>query len=140
MPLVLEMKAGDKIIINGAVVELNSSHAKLIVHNQVSILRGKEIISEEEAATPAARVYFALQNAYMFPQHAEAYLKQFSTFIDQYVQSCPSAADLVSKIKAEVENGQLYRALKKSQELLLHQNKVLQDLEAQLQKQSTDEV
>ena len=139
MPLVLELKAGDKVIINGAVVELSSSHAKMIVHNQASILRGKEVISEEEAATPAARVYFALQNAYMFPEHAEGYLKQFTTYIDQYLQSCPSSAELVTRIKAEVDAGRLYKGLKEAQELVMHQHEVLQSLENHLQQIADDQ-
>ncbi len=63
----IEIKSGDKLIINGAVIEITGSNTKLLIHNQVSIHRQKEIMSEEESVTPAARVYFALQCAYIFP-------------------------------------------------------------------------
>ena len=133
MPLVLEMKAGDKVIINGAVVELFSHHAKLIVHNQASILRGKEVLTDEESATPAGRVYFALQNAYMFPEHQEGYLKQFNTFLSQYLESCPSAAEIVEKVRKEVDAGKLYKGLKAAQDLIMHQHGVLTQFEKQLE-------
>lgn len=132
MPLKLEMKMGDRIIINGAVLEVVTPHAKLIVHNQAAILRGKEIIAEEHAVTPATRVYFALQSAYLFPEHTEQYLKQFAEFIDQYLVACPSAKDIVTEVKDAVDSGLLYKGLKKAQKLVLHQQGVLQEFEEQL--------
>ena len=59
----IEIKSGDKLIINGAVIENTGSNTKLLIHNQASILRQKEVMSEEDSITPAARVYFALQCA-----------------------------------------------------------------------------
>lgn len=133
MPLKLEMKMGDRIIINGAVLEVGTPHAKLIVHNQASILRGKEIIAEEHAITPATRVYFALQSAYLFPDHQAEYIQQFWTFIEQYEEACPSAADIIKDVRDEVEAGHLYKALKSAQKLVLHQQNILREFEEQLE-------
>ncbi len=140
MPLKLEMKMGDRIIINGAVVEVASPHAKIIVLNQAALLRGKEILSEEQAVTPATRVYFALQSAYLFPDFAEQYLQQFEEFVEQYRLACPSAGEIVEKIKDEVSNGQLYRGLKKAQELVGHQQGVLHEFEEQLLAMVDDDI
>lgn len=129
MPLKLEMKQGDRIIINGAVLEAASPHTKIVIHNQAAILRGKEILTEEQSVTPATRVYYALQSAYLFPEHAEEYLNQFWMFVDQYREACPSAADIVDEIKDKVYEGQLYPALKGAQKLILHQQGVLKNLE-----------
>jgi len=129
MPLKLEMKQGDRIIINGAVLEAASPHTKIVVHNQAAILRGKEILTEEQSVTPATRVYYALQSAYLFPEYAEEYLNQFWMYIDQYREACPSAADIVDEVKDLAYNGKLYPALKASQKLILHQQGVLSDLE-----------
>lgn len=129
MPLKLEMKQGDRIIINGAVVEAASPHTKIVVHNQAAILRGKEILTEEQAVTPATRVYFSLQSAYLFPEYADTYLEQFWLYIDQYGQACPSAIDIVDEIKDKVYDGKLYPGLKAAQKLILHQQGVLLDLE-----------
>ena len=132
MPLKLEMKMGDRIIINGAVLEVATPHTKLVIHNQASILRGKEIIAEEHAITPATRVYFALQSAYLFPENRVDYIQQFWTFIDQYEEACPSAADIVGDVRKEVEAGQLYKGLKSAQKLVLHQQGILHEFEEQL--------
>ena len=39
MPLKLDFKAGDKMIINGTVIENVGPNAKLLIHNEASILR-----------------------------------------------------------------------------------------------------
>ena len=132
MPLKLEMKQGDRIIINGAVLEAASPHTKIVIHNQASILRAKEILTEEQAITPATRVYYALQSAYLFPEHVDQYLMEFSEFVQQYLVACPSAIDIVEKIKDEISQGQLYRALKCARELVMHQQGVLHEFEEQL--------
>ena len=57
MPLSIDFKAGDKIIINGAVIENLGSNSTISIHNQAAILRGKEILSAEDSTTPASRIY-----------------------------------------------------------------------------------
>ncbi len=132
MPLKLELKQGDRIIINGAVLEAASPHTKIIVHNQAAILRAKEILSEDQAVTPATRVYYALQSAYLFPDHADKYLVQFSEYVQQYLIACPSAVDIVENIKDEISQSKLYQALKHARELVIHQQGVLHEFEQQL--------
>lgn len=132
MPLKLELKQGDRIIINGAVLEAASPHIKIIVHNQAAILRSKEILSEEQAITPATRVYYSLQSAYLFPEHSDTYLDQFSEYVEQYLIACPSATNIVENIKREISQGKLYRALKHARELVVHQQGVLHEFEQQL--------
>ena len=91
MPLKLDFKAGEKLVINGAVVENVGGNAKLLVHNESAIIREKEILTQAETNTPAARVYFALQCAYMFPRHEEEYLATFREFLGDYIKAAPSA-------------------------------------------------
>ena len=66
MPLSIDFKAGDKIIINGAVIENLGSNSTISIHNEAAILRGKEVLSAEDSTTPASRIYFTLQCAYIF--------------------------------------------------------------------------
>ena len=128
MPLSIDFKAGDKIIINGAVIENLGSNSKLSVHNQASILRGKEILSEEDSKTPASRVYFALQCAYIFPQNEEEYVASFENFLNEYVAACPSASEIGEVIREAVLNGQLYKGLKSAQKLIAHEGALLRSL------------
>ncbi len=123
----IEIKSGDKLIINGAVIENTGSNTKLLIHNQVSILRQKEVMSEEDIVTPAARVYFALQCAYIFPQKKTQYLTSFDEYVRQFADASQSSTPIIGKIMEEVREDRLYQALKAAQDLLKHE-KDLMDL------------
>ena len=139
MPLTIDFKAGDKIIINGAVIENLGSNSKLSVHNQAAILRGKEILSEEDSKTPASRVYFALQCAYIFPQAQAEYVASFEAFLNEYLVACPSASEIGDVIRKEVESGLLYKGLKSAQKLIVHESDLLQSLGEEIEVAVSDE-
>jgi len=134
VPLVIDFKSGDKLIINGVVVENGGPSSKLIVHNESAILREKEVLSAEDSKTPASRVYYALQCAYVFPQHRDDYLRQFRSYLADYATAAPSAKPVADKILKEVDAGKLYKGLKASQELIMHEAKVLDDLRQSLER------
>ena len=129
MPLSIDFKSGDKIIINGAVIENLGSNSKLSVHNQAAILRGKEVLSAEDSKTPASRIYFALQCAYIFPMKTGEYVEAFEKLMDEYVGACPSATDIADNIRALVGKEQLYKALKAAQDLIQHEAEILNALQ-----------
>jgi len=126
VPLKLEFKAGDKLMINGAVIENIGANAKILIHNEAAILRNKEVLSEADEATPAARVYLALQCAYMFPDQSDKYMELFGQYLNDYIQACPSAQDIAKDIQDNVAQGRIYKALKKTHGLIAHEATVLQ--------------
>lgn len=128
MPLTLELKSGDKLIINGAVIEGASPLSKLTIHNRASILRGKEIMTEEDANTPARRVYFALQGAYIFPTNEQDYLHNCKQFLDDFVKASPSSAELAEKIRLKIVDKNLYGALKASHDLIEYEDKIMKEI------------
>jgi flagellar biosynthesis repressor protein FlbT len=129
VPLKLDFKSGDKLVINGAVLENIGTNAKILVHNESAILREKEILSVADTATPASRVYFALQCAYMFPYKKEEYLGLFADFLKEFVSACPSTKPIAEEIETLVADDKIYKALKHTQKLVAHQAKVLKTLE-----------
>jgi len=129
VPLKLDFKSGDKLVINGAVLENIGANAKILVHNESAILREKEILSVADTSTPAARVYFALQCAYMFPHKKEEYLGLFADFLREFVAACPSTRQIADEIQKLVAENKIYKALKQTQKLVAHQAKVLKSLE-----------
>lgn len=132
MPLLLEIKSGDKLIINGAVIECAGTGTRLLVHNKAAILREKEVMSDAQAVTPASRVYFALQCAYVFPISREHYLHVFNQFLREYVDACPSAQPIADEILEATLDGNFYKGLKQAQKLLAHEGEVLRVFESGL--------
>lgn len=132
MPLKLEFKSGDKLMINGAVIENIGTNAKILVHNEAAILRNKEVLSKTDEATPAARVYLSLQCAYMFPDQADKHMETFGEHLNDYVQACPSAKDIAQDIQNAVAEGKIYKALKKTHKLIAHEANVLQQFHTDL--------
>jgi flagellar protein FlbT len=128
LPLKLDLKTGIKMIINGAVIENIGPNTKLLVHNDSAILREKEVLSDADTNTPAARVYYALQCAYMFPFEQEKYLKKFKNFLNDYISALPSAAEIGQEILKDADSGQLYKALKKTQNLIHHEARIAETM------------
>ncbi len=125
MPLKLTLSKGEKFIINGAVIKNDGDGASLVFENQAHILRQKDILTTELATTPAARVYLALQCAYLFPERQDAHLSDFHRLLDDFAHAAPSAEDLTSEVRACAEEGQLYHALKLCRQLIEHEGSLL---------------
>lgn len=125
MPLKLNVSRGEKLIVNGAVIRNDGDSTSLIFENQAHILRQKDILTQETAQTPAARVYLALQCAYLFPDHAEAHVADCKALLDDYVAAAPSATEIAGEIRDLMDQGQLYNALKLCSRLIGHESEIL---------------
>jgi flagellar protein FlbT len=134
LPLLIDLKPGEKVIINGAVIENAGTNTKLRIHNEANILRQKEILTGEEATTPASRVYFCLQNAYIFTDKRDHYIKLFEHYLVEYLAACPSALDIGHEVRGEVDSGRYYKALKASRKLLKHVGSVIDALQKSAEK------
>jgi len=133
MALVINIKKGQQVIINGAVVENASSKTITVsIKNEAAILRSSDILTPESAATPAGRIYYALQCVYLFPERRGEHLRHFKDLVDSYVRAAPSSGPIVEAVCALVSEDQYYSALKKAQELIEHERKVLSDAHERL--------
>ncbi len=125
MPLKLNVSRGEKFIVNGAVIKNDGDGISLLFENQAQILRQKDILTQETATTPAARVYLALQCAYLCPDKAASHLEDFNRLLGDYIEAAPSAGPTAQEIHALIEKGQLYGGLKACSRLLGHEQEVL---------------
>jgi len=62
--LILELKQGESMILNGAVIRFKT-RTRLELNTQARFLFGKQIMQECEAVTQAQRIYYAVQQAYI---------------------------------------------------------------------------
>lgn len=125
MPLKLTLGMDEKLIVNGAVIRSRGEAVSLVFENQAHILRQKDILTADSATTPAARVYLALQCAYLFPDRGSAHLNDFHTLLNDYVEAAPSAQKIAEEIRTQVETDQLYNALKQCRRLIDHESEIL---------------
>ncbi len=128
MPLKLALRPGEKIVINQAVIVNGGQKTEFVLENKASVLRERDIMTEEQADTPAKRVYFAVQMIYMFPTNTSLYQEKFNHFTRDFVQAVPSATPIILEIGEGVIRGDLYGALKKCRKLMKYEGEVLKNV------------
>jgi flagellar protein FlbT len=125
MPLTINLKPGEKLIVNGVVLQNAHHAAKLVVHNEAALLREKDIITEEAATTPARRIYFTVQCLYLFPGKSGLYLPIIHRFLAEFAKAAPSTLPLLREIEQELAAGHLYAALKTAKQLIVKEQEIL---------------
>jgi flagellar protein FlbT len=128
MPLRIKLPGKERIIINGAVLENAGDATTLIVHNRADILRRKEVMSEEDAMSPARRIYYFLQCAYMFEDDRPQYHQMALEFLKQYETAAPSSQDIVNAVRGQLSDGRFYNAMKGTHALIEHETERFQSL------------
>lgn len=125
MPLTIHLKPHERLIINGVVIENSGQAAKLLVHNTAALLREKDILTEDQAVTPASRIYFAIQCQYLFPGKEELFLPVIYKFLREFSEAAPSATALVGEISSLVDANELYKALKSARQLMMRELEIM---------------
>jgi flagellar biosynthesis repressor protein FlbT len=127
MALKLTLKPEEKIIINGAVIANGKSKATLGVENKAIILRQKDILGEEDANTPAKRIYFCVQLAYLDPENERDYLEKTHDLVADFVRAVPTTevVELLRNVGNSIEQRNYFQALKLLQKLRAFEEKRL---------------
>jgi flagellar protein FlbT len=125
MPLAINLRPNERLIVNGVVIQNSTAAAKLLIHNAAAVLREKDIITEEGANTPARRIYFAIQCKYLFPGKEATYLPLIYQFIEEFESAAPSTAALTREVRRHVDEGALYQALKAAKQLITREQEIL---------------
>ena len=113
MPLKLSLKPGEKLVLNGAVLTNGDKRTSLIIQNKACLLREKDIMQPEEAATPARRIYLPIMMMYLEPEHSEQYYNDFALRMTEFMGAIHNsdALSICIEISREVMSGGYYRAL-----------------------------
>ena len=125
--LVLELRQGEVMVINGAPIRFRTkSRIELTAHAR--FLFGKQIMPPDEADTPARRIYFALQSAYIGtdeerPQGLAAARQLCERFKE--VTTSPLAREILDRAIAAAEADQCYAALKLARRIIRHEDTVM---------------
>ncbi|MDP1556647.1 MAG: flagellar biosynthesis repressor FlbT [Hyphomonas sp.] len=118
MPLKLSLKPGETFVVNGAVVRNGDRRGVLLLETQARVLREKDILRPGDAATPAARAYFAVMQMYLLGEVDGPLYTQTADALAGLLAEMPDAHDDVLQISADVVAGDLYRALSRCRKLM----------------------
>ncbi len=113
MPLKLSLKPGEKFVLNGAVVQNGDRRGVLVLQNKASVLREKDIMQQEQANTPARRIYFPVMMMYLDESGAERYYDEFVRRMSEFmgvIRNPNVLADCVDVSKYCMER-EYYKAL-----------------------------
>lgn len=125
--LVLELRQGEMMIVNGAPIRFRTkSRIELTAHAR--FLFGKQIMAPDEVDTPSRRIYFALQSAYIGsdeerPQGLAAARELISDFKDATTSAL--AREILDRALAAAEADDCYQALKLARRIMRHEDTVL---------------
>jgi flagellar protein FlbT len=118
--LILELKQGESMILNGAVIRFKT-RTRLELNTQARFLFGKQIMAADDAKTPAQQIYFAIQQAYIGEEAArpEA-LAQARALVESRCAAAgsPAARDALEHILAVLIHGAGFEALKLARALI----------------------
>lgn len=123
MPLKLSLKPGEKLVLNGAVVENGDRRATLILQNKASVLREKDIMQEHEADTPAKRIYFPVMMMYIAQTAEREIYEQFVLRMTEFMNAIVNPevlAECVS-VSRDVMAGEYYKGLLRCRKLIAYE-------------------
>jgi flagellar protein FlbT len=125
--LVLELRPGEMMIVNGAPIRFRSK-CRIELTARARFLFGKQIMPPDEADSPARRIYFALQTAYIGDDEERAGgLARARALIDEFMRETTSAlaGEILLRALSAAESDDCYRALKLARRIIRHEDAVL---------------
>ena len=129
MGLKITLKPGERMIIGGAVITNGSKKTNFVVENPVPILREKDILSTENANTPARRIYFTIQLMYIDEKNLTAHHKLYWKLVREFLNAAPSVMSIIDRISQDIVNGSYYQALKTCKKLIAYEEEVIDSVQ-----------
>ena len=125
--LVLELRQGDMMVVNGAPIRFRN-RVRIELAARARFLFGKQIMPPEAANTPARRIYFALQTAYVGTDEERAGgLDAARRLIAEFQEATTStlAREMLRRALVLADADDCYQALKLARRVMLHEQEVL---------------
>ena len=130
MALRLSLGDGEKMIVNGAVLR-SLGRSDIVVENQAALMRGREIMTPEEATTPARRLYFACMMAYIHNDGLDIHQARIVELLRDLISALESdeAKATCARFARRVALSDFYRALSDCRGLINYEAEVLARIE-----------
>ena len=127
MPLKINVKSGEKFIVNGAVMAAGEKGASLVLQNEATLLLGKDIMQEEDANSPAKRIYFTILLMYLDNDDSDRYRGTFLDLVESFLEVTTFKEVRLSLLNVvqDVNEKRFYRALKTCKALIKYEAEIL---------------
>ena len=127
MPLKINVKSGEKFVVNGAVMVAGSKGASLVLQNEATILLGKDVMQEKEATTPSRRIYFSILVMYLDQENVKNYRDAFMSYVEDFMDATTfsEVRRTLLHIVEDVNSGNYYRAMKTCKVLMNYEDEML---------------
>ncbi|MCH8685092.1 flagellar biosynthesis repressor FlbT [Pedomonas mirosovicensis] len=127
MALKISLKPGEKFVVNGAVLTNGDRRSTFVIQNKVSILRERDIMTEEQANTPAKRIYFVVMLSYLDSERAKSYYQTFVERMSDFMGAIQNQEIklICVQISMDMMRGEYYRALTGCRKIVEYETKVL---------------
>lgn len=118
----ISLKDGEKIVINGAVLR-SAGRTDIVLENDASVLRGRDVMAPDEADTPARRLYFACMLAYLDPPNIAQHRGHVLELLDGLIHAleAPSAKAACARFASRIAASDFYRALADCREIIAYE-------------------
>ncbi|MCC6009240.1 MAG: hypothetical protein JJU40_16435 [Rhodobacteraceae bacterium] len=124
MPLQIELAPNERLLIGDIALRNGTRRCRLTLETQARILRGKDILLEHDADTPAKRLYFLLE-AYYLSGDSPYFEQQFTAAAESFISLFPGLAGRVADIWSDLHCHGSFRALRTCALLMADEASVL---------------
>jgi flagellar protein FlbT len=124
MPLRVELKPFERIIIGETVLINSGTRTSFLIDGEAPILREKDTVTAESADTPVKRLYFCVQMMYLkndIPRYRASYLG----FIKDLREAVPDSHNVIAAVNSHISSGSLYKALKEIRKLMKREQELV---------------
>jgi flagellar protein FlbT len=125
MGLKVELKPGERFILGDCIVTNGDQRTRLLIEGQAAILREKDIMTTEQANSPAKRIYFVVQLMYT-SRDPIAHHETYFTLMRELVQAVPSTWPHIEAVSNHIMAGEMYKALKCAKALIAYEKELLE--------------
>ncbi|MDB5654647.1 MAG: flagellar FlbT [Tardiphaga sp.] len=124
MPLRVELKPFERIVIGQSVITNSDTRTAFLIDGDAPILREKDILTPETANTPVKRIYLCVQMMYL-ENDIPAYQDLYFGFIGELMQAVPSFREQIEEVSKLILSGALYKALRELRGLMKREDDLL---------------
>ena len=124
MSLKVELKPGERILIGECVLTNSGQRTRFMIDGKAPIMREKDIMTAEQANTPAKRIYLSMLLMYM-SRDARVQHATYFALVRDLVQAAPSTWPQIEIINNQILTGEFYKALKKAKRLITYEQELI---------------